>query len=174
MLRREKKASVELSDALIHITVPLLVILSPLDFLLFLSPFCPNSGFWMLVDIKLGSCVVEQSFFENIRRFESHHSALGFTSSDLLSWECWTASSDLGTYKTIFLKDLLLIAGSGAVLWKKASLEISDALSHITAPLLRSSVFWFSCLMFLKFEMVVEGDRNRKSCGWLLYKLQSP
>ena len=81
-----KKASVELSDALIHITVPLLVILSPLDFLLFLSPFCPNSGFWMLVDIKLGSCVVEQSFFENIRRFESHHSALGFTSSDLLSW----------------------------------------------------------------------------------------
>ena len=101
---RWREASVELSDALIHITVPLLVILSPLDFLLFLSPFCPNSGFWMLVDIKPGSCVVEQSFFENIRRFESHHSAIGFKSSDLLSWECWTASSDLGTYKTILLK----------------------------------------------------------------------
>ena len=97
----KKKASVELSDALIHITVPLLVILSPLDFLLFLSPFCPNSGFWMLVDIKLGSCVVEQSFFENIRRFESHHSALGFTSSDLLSWRmlnCQLRSGDMQDY----------------------------------------------------------------------------
>ena len=72
-----------------------------LDFLLFLSPFCPNSGFWMLVDNKLGSCVVEQSFFENIRRFESHHSAIGFTSSDLLSWRmlnCQLRSGDTQSY----------------------------------------------------------------------------
>ena len=73
---------------------------------------------------------VKKSFRRIIRRFNSHHSALA---GNLES--SWFLAVSFPFSVPILDFECLLILNLGAVLWNKASLKISDALSHITVPL---------------------------------------
>ena len=67
-----------------------------------------------------------------VRRFDLHHNALAEV---LMTLILPMPNPKLETYK-LFGYCMLVDLSLGAEMWKKASVEISDALIHITMPLL--------------------------------------
>ena len=128
-----RKAAVELSDALIYITKPLPIILitftGDTHFLVFLF-----IG-WILNAWRsqVGWCVVEKSFCRNIRDFDLHHKALA-DNIHVFYWRHMNFLVFLSGYWV--LVDLRLVGA----LWKKASVEISETLIHITTPSFASDI----------------------------------
>ena len=79
---------------------------------------------------------MEKSFCRNIKRFDLHHNALAGDLDDF----------DFALTKYTYIKYtfklfgfwLLVDLSLGAALWRKASVEISDALIHIKMPFLNA------------------------------------